>query len=203
MNPFRFRSFSRLVALFAAALLPLGFAATARAQGAATPKAVITDDKKDAGTVPKGELIKHTFLVKNTGTADLLITDVKPACGCTVTEYDKVIKPGTEGKIALTIETKTFTGPIAKTALVLTNDPTMPQLTLHISAIVKPYVEAAPYGFFRIQALTGESVSSEMILGSDDPAFAPSKIEVPYKFLRTTLAEASEKERLPGKGAKQ
>jgi hypothetical protein len=203
MNPFRFRSFSRLVAAFAAALLPLGLAATALAQGAPTPKAVITDDKKDAGTVPKGELIKHTFVVKNTGTADLLITDVKPACGCTVSEYDKVIKPGAEGKIALTIETKTFTGPIAKTALVLTNDPTMPQLTLHISANVKPYVEAAPYGFFRIQALTGESVSSEMILGSDDPAFAPSKIEVPYKFLRTTLAEASDKERLSGKGAKQ
>jgi len=203
MNLFRFRSFSRLVAAFAAALLPLGLAATALAQGAATPKAVITDDKKDAGTVPKGELIKHTFVVKNTGTADLLITDVKPACGCTVSEYDKVIKPGAEGKIALTIETKTFTGPIAKTALVLTNDPTMPQLTLHISANVKPYVEAAPYGFFRIQALTGESVSSEMILGSDDPAFAPSKIEVPYKFLRTTLAEVSEKERLSGKGAKQ
>jgi len=203
MNPFRYRSISRLVAFAVAALLPVGLAAPALAQGAAAPKAVIAEDKKDVGTVAKGELIKHTFVVKNAGTADLLITDVKPACGCTVSEYDKVIKPGAEGKIALTIETKQFSGPIAKTALVLTNDPTMSQLTLHISANVKPYVETAPYGFFRIQALTGETASSEMILGSDDPAFAPSKIELPYKFLKTTLVEATEKERLPGKGAKQ
>jgi len=203
MNPFRSRSLSRLVAVAAAALLPVGVAAPALAQGAAAPKAVLVEDKKDAGTVAKGELIKHAFVLKNTGAADLLITDVKPACGCTVSEYDKVIKPGAEGKIALTIETKQFTGPIVKTALVLTNDPTMPQMTLHISAVVKPYVETAPYGFFRIQALTGESAVSEMILGSDDPAFAPSKIEVPYKFLKTTLAEATEKERVAGKGAKQ
>jgi hypothetical protein len=218
MNPIRTRSLFRLLAAGSAALLAVVVAAQAFAQNAAAPqtaapkaaapaaaapKAVVPEDKKDVGTVAKGEVIKQAFVIRNTGSADLLITDVKPACGCTVSEYDRVIKPGAEGKIALMIETKQFTGPIAKTALVLTNDPTMPQLTLHVSAYVKPYVETHPYGFFRIQALTGETVTADMILGSDDPAFAPSKIELPYKFLKATLAELPEKEHVAGKGAKQ
>jgi hypothetical protein len=218
MSSTRTRSLLRLFATDVAALLALAVGAPVLAQGAAAPqtaapqtaaskapapKVVVPDDKKDVGTVAKGEVIKQAFVVRNTGTADLLITDVKPACGCTVSQYDRVIKPGAEGKIALMIETKQFSGPIAKTALVLTNDPTTPQLTLHVSAYVKPYVETSPYGFFRIQALTGQTVDSDMILGSDDPAFAPSKIELPNKFLKATLTELPQKEHVAGKGAKQ
>ena len=61
--------------------------------------------------------------------ADLHITDVKPSCGCTAPEYDKTIKPGAEGKIVLNVDTKTFQGPISKSALILTDDPEKPQIT--------------------------------------------------------------------------
>lgn len=213
MSPIRTRSLTRLLAAGSATLLVLATATPAVAQGtaapsnaapaAAAPKAVLPIDKKDVGTVAKGEVINQAFVIKNAGTADLVITDVKPSCGCTISEYDRVIKPGAEGKIALKIETKQFSGPIAKTALVLTNDPSMSQLTLHVAAYVKPYVETYPYGFFRLQALTGDTATSDMILGSDDPAFAPTKIEVPYKFLKTTLVELPAKEHVAGKGAKQ
>jgi len=210
MNPFRHLTFTRLLTIPAAALLVAALTLPALAQTkaadpkAATPKAVIAEPNKDAGTVPKGEVIKQSFLVKNAGTADLLITDVKPACGCTVSEYDRVIKPGAEGKITLSIDTKSLAGgALSKTALVLFNDPTSPQATLNVQFYVKPFVETHPYGFFRIQALTGETVTSDMILTSDDPAFAPTKIEVPYKFLKATVTELPEKERVAGKGAKQ
>lgn len=210
MNPFRHRPFATPAAALLGVLLAGPVLAQTKAAEtkpaetkAATPKAVIAEPNKDVGMVPKGEVIKHTFLVKNAGTADLLITDVKPACGCTVSEYDRVIKPGTEGKITLAIETKAFQGSISKTALVLFNDPTSPQATLNVQAYVKPFVETYPYGFFRIQALTGETVSSDLILGSDDPAFTPTKIEVPYRFLKATATELPEKERAAGKGARQ
>ncbi len=203
MNPCRHRTFARFLSIPAAVLLAAAVAAPVLAETPAAPKAVIAEPSKDAGTVPKGEVIKHTFVVKNAGTADLLITDVKPACGCTVSEYDRVIKPGAEGKVTLSIETKAFQGSISKTALVLFNDPTTPQMTLNVQAYVKPFVETHPYGFFRIQALTGETATSDMILTSDDPAFSPTKVELPYKFLRATVTELPEKERLAGKGAKQ
>src|SRR5262249_27195494 len=121
------------------------------------PKLLLKSDKIDVGTVPKGETIKGTFTLKNEGKSDLHITDVKPSCGCTVPEYDKVIKAGAEGKVILNVATQGFQGPISKTALVVSDDPAQPQITLFLTANVKPYVEAVPYGFFRIQALTGEA----------------------------------------------
>jgi len=206
MNAFRKLSLVRTLAAGAAlALVAVSFAVPALAQAASgsAPKLVVVEDKKDLGTVAKGEPMKHTFVLKNAGTADLLVTDVKPACGCTVSEYDKVIKPGGEGKIALTVDTKNLQGATSKTALVQTNDPAMPQTTLYVMAFVKPYVDVLPYGFFRIQALTGEPATSELVLASDEPTFAPTKVEAPYKFLKTALTEVPEKERIAGKGAKQ
>ena len=44
----------------------------------------------------KGDKIIHDFVIKNDGDADLQITNVQPACGCTVASFDKVIKPGAD-----------------------------------------------------------------------------------------------------------
>ena len=168
--------------------------AKADAVAAAGPKLVVVEDRKDVGTVPKGEAIKHVFVLRNTGKTDLHVTDVKPSCGCTVPEFDKVIKPGAEGRVTLTVDTKNFSGPISKTALLMTDDPAMPQTTLFLSATVKPFVEALPNGFFRITALSGEASSSEVILVSDEAEFRPSKVETPNTFLKAVLSPVPEKE---------
>lgn len=203
-----------------AAIALLAFAATAPAQdktapvakdkpaapaaaSTSAPKIVLVDEKVDVGTVPKGELIKQVFKVKNTGKGDLHITDVKPSCGCTVSEFDKVIKPGAEGKILLTVETKNFQGPISKTALVVTDDPTSPQMTIFLTANVKPYVETLPWGFFRINALTGEAASADLVLVSDEPDFKPTKAEVNQSFLKVKMEPVPEKERVPNKNPNQ
>jgi Protein of unknown function (DUF1573) len=167
------------------------------------PKVVTIEEGKNVGTVVKGEAIEYAFRVRNDGKSDLVINDVKPSCGCTIGKFDKVIKPGQEGKITLTIDTKAFSGPISKTAVVLTNDPAKPQFSLSLSAFVKPYVEVVPWGFFRIQGLVGEEITSDLILGSDEPNFKPVKIEVPQSYLSTTMAPATEKERVEGKGKTQ
>jgi hypothetical protein len=164
---------------------------------------VPVEEGKNVGTVAKGDAIEYSFKIRNEGKADLVINDVKPSCGCTLGKFDKTIKPGEEGKITLTIDTKAFSGPISKTAVVLTNDPAKPQFSLALSAYVKPYVEVVPYGYFRIQGLVGEELTSELILGSDEPDFKPGKIEVPQSYLTATLAPATEKDRLEGKGKTQ
>lgn len=191
---------------FAPALLaqaPAAAPASAKADAASGPKLVVPEDKKDVGTVPKGEPIKHVFVLKNTGKSDLHVTDVKPSCGCTVPEFDKVIKPGGEGKVTLTVDTKNFSGPISKTALLMTDDPSMPQMTLFLSANVKPFVEALPYGFFRITALSGEAASSEVVLVSDEPEFKPTKVDTPNSFLKATISPVPEKERVKDKNPNQ
>ena len=71
---------------------------TKAAKGAiAAPKIEVVPETKDAGVVAKGHVIETTFVVKNNGGSDLIITDARPGCGCTVASFDKVIKPGGEG----------------------------------------------------------------------------------------------------------
>lgn len=187
-----------------AAAAPDAKAAPAAAKvEAGQPKVEPIEEAKNVGTVAKGEAIEYSFRVRNAGKADLLINDVKPSCGCTIGKFDKTIKPGEEGKITLTIDTKAFSGPISKTAVVLTNDPARSQFSLTLTAYVKPYVEVVPYGYFRIQGLVGEELTSDLILGSDEPDFKPGKIEVPQTYLSATVAPAAEKERIEGKGKTQ
>src|SRR5437870_3299398 len=89
-------------------------AALALAADAGKPKAVAAEPIKDMGVVPKGEKVTHDFLIKNDGTVPLEITEVRPACGCTVADFDKKIAPGQSGKVHVVVDTETFAGPIAK-----------------------------------------------------------------------------------------
>ena len=69
----------------------------------AAPKIEVLPETKDAGVVAKGQVIETTFLVKNNGGSDLIISDARPGCGCTVASFDKVIKPGAEGKVVTSV----------------------------------------------------------------------------------------------------
>src|ERR1041385_7913330 len=132
------------------------------------PRLTIVEPVKDYGIVPKGDKLEWAFLVKNTGDADLQIIAAKPGCGCTVADFDKVIKPGSTGKVTAHVDTTAFAGPIAKTVSVETNDPSNPMATLTIHATVKPYVEAAPVGFVRYSLLQGETSSQSVVLYSEE-----------------------------------
>ena len=117
------------------------------------PKLTIVGPVKDFGTVPKGDKLDWAFEIKNEGTADLEIISARPACGCTVADFDKVIKPGKTGKVSAHVDTASFAGPIAKGITLETNDPANPTAQVTIHAVVKPYVEAHPAGFVRYNLL--------------------------------------------------
>ena len=54
----------------------------------------------DFGTITEGEKVSGAFKVTNTGKVDLIITNVKPSCGCTTPEWTKeAIAPGATGEI--------------------------------------------------------------------------------------------------------
>ncbi|HEY6138312.1 MAG TPA: DUF1573 domain-containing protein [Thermoanaerobaculia bacterium] len=161
------------------------------------PRLTIVEPVKDYGTVPKGDKLEWSFLVKNTGDADLQIIAAKPGCGCTVADFDKVIKPGSTGKVTAHVDTTAFAGPIAKSVTLETNDPNTPtaQLTLH--AIVKPYVEAYPAGFVRYTLLQGDADSQTVTLYSEeDEPFEITRIEVPGDYVKATFAKIEKKEDL-------
>jgi hypothetical protein len=109
----------------------------AKSAGSKAPKAVVDEMKADVGEVLEVQDIEHTFIVKNEGNADLKILNVKPGCGCSVADFDKVIPPGGEGKIrALIYGAKISPGNLDKSFYVTTNDPANEKFTLVIEGKV-------------------------------------------------------------------
>ncbi len=108
------------------------------------PEAVVTEMTFDAGTVSRGSVIKHDFIIENRGRGPLEITRVHAACGCTVTEYDRKIEPGKTGKITASVSTAAFSGPIHKTINVVTSDPKLSNFQLGVKAVVKSILHVQP-----------------------------------------------------------
>jgi Protein of unknown function (DUF1573) len=197
------------------ALAAVFFAAAARAQQPAPAKAKpadtkaaakpvtapridITPETKDAGTVPKGQVIDATFVIKNTGGSDLILTDARPGCGCTVASFDKVIKPGEEGKVISHVDTKSFSGPIAKSILVVSNDPDRPQVNLFIKAVVKPFVDVLPNAYVRFSVVKGDSDSQNVILLSEEKSFKPAIAEAAQPYVKAEISPAGDKDKIAG-----
>ncbi|MDO5759575.1 MAG: DUF1573 domain-containing protein [Bacteroidota bacterium] len=62
-------------------------------------------------TIRSGEKVTGSFKFKNVGDNDLVIGDVSANCGCTVADYPKkAIKPGEEGMISVTYDSKGTSG---------------------------------------------------------------------------------------------
>lgn len=86
----------------------------------------------DFGTINSGEEVVHVFKFKNTGDADIVISQVKGSCGCTSPEYPQnPVKPGEEGEIKVTFRSKGIAGQVVKDITILANTvPTTKILTI-------------------------------------------------------------------------
>lgn len=113
----------KFVSMLAFMLVCLGFT-PALAQGA-QQGAVITakDAEHDFGMIKEANgKVSHTFIIKNTGSAPLVLTRVVAACGCTTPEYStEPIAPGKEGKILVTFNPVGRPGQFVKTIAVYSN----------------------------------------------------------------------------------
>lgn len=90
----------------------------------------------DVGEIPQGTPKTIEFEFKNTGKTPIIITNVKPSCGCTASEYTKEpIAPGKTGVIKA-IYNAAVKGAFNKTVTVTTNAEENPK-TLMFKGTVK------------------------------------------------------------------
>ena len=86
--------------------------------------AIMTLEKEthDFGKVIEGEKVSYSFKFKNTGKADLVISDAKGSCGCTVPEWTKnPVPPGNSGVVGVTFDSRGKSGMQNKTVTLITN----------------------------------------------------------------------------------
>lgn len=86
------------------------------------PVMTFAETKHDFGDIATGDKVTHEFSFKNTGEADLVISNALGSCGCTVPEYPKeAIAPGASGEITVTFNSTGKHGKQHKTVTLSTN----------------------------------------------------------------------------------
>ena len=79
-------------------------------------------DLHDFGKLIAGEKAVYTFKFRNTGKSDLVISQVKSSCGCTVPRYPREpIGPGEKGEIKVTFDSSGRSGIQNKVITIVTN----------------------------------------------------------------------------------
>lgn len=106
--------------------------------------ASVSFDKEEYnfGTVNEGETVKTTFTVTNTGKGDLVITNAKASCGCTVPVWPReAIAPGKTGEIKVSFNTNGKPNRQSKSITLTTNTEKGREI-LKISGMVTPKKKA-------------------------------------------------------------
>lgn len=82
----------------------------------------------DFGDIKKGTPVTHNFTFVNTTKAPVIISEVKPACGCTAADYTKTpVKPGDSAYIKATYNAAA-SGSFSKTISVRLNEGEAPRV---------------------------------------------------------------------------
>ena len=80
------------------------------------------DTLQNFGSIKQGEKVSLKFRCLNTGTKPLVLTNVRPGCGCTIADYSKeAILPGKEGWVTTSFDSKRFCGVVEKSVLASSN----------------------------------------------------------------------------------
>lgn len=90
------------------------------------PRAVVVDNVFDLGTMNPGDQKKHSFVVRNEGTADLKLELGSTSCKCTLANLDKMsIPPGGSDVVELEWRAENPQFRFRQGAVINTNDPAL------------------------------------------------------------------------------
>ena len=156
------------------------------------PTSSVNEPVFDWGSVLQGEVVIHEFELKNTGGSPLKIERVKPACGCTTVDFDKVIAKGASGKVTLKVDTKKFSGTVRKTAEIFTNASKISQ-RLTMTGKIELAVEIEPR-LPRIQVVKGVPIKpiTVSLKKAASHAFKLNKVSSKSDFAKVTMKTVKE-----------
>lgn len=154
----------------------------------------------DFGEVQQGTKATHVFRLKSDGEADLVISRLKPSCGCTVADVKLVeaddtrsvytigqpIPPGREFEIEVSIVTDGRQGPMSTYVAVFSNEP-KGYANLYVKADVIPVLLLQPEHTLNLGALTSAD-RAEGTLKITSTVLEPYALELDPQFVVEPLA---------------
>ncbi len=154
---------------------------------------IIGGDTYNWGDVKLSEgPLKATVKIKNSGTEELLIQNVKPSCGCTTAPLDKDrLKPGETAKLDITLKIS-HGGTISKSIRIASNDPKVPNKNLTISANVIEMLKIEPTSYIRFKELQvgKESMASLSLFNNDKMPMKVKKSNIEPSYMIVNFVTA-------------
>ncbi len=100
-------------------------------------KEAVDPDAWDFGKIKQGEVVTHTFSLKNESNKTLNITAVNTSCGCTASEARKKVLLAQEStELEVKFNSKGYSGPVQQFVYVNTDDIDKPVIRFIIKAEV-------------------------------------------------------------------
>lgn len=131
------------------------------------------EDYWDFGSIPLDAVVTHDFPIKNEGTDTLVITEIKPTCGCTTAPLESnKIAPGEIENLHVQLNTHKLNGLVRKFINIDCNDPINPYLRISFKAVINdpkqiivPVPNTARFG--KVLKGEGKDVTLEIRNGGD------------------------------------
>ena len=147
----------------------------------------------DFGSIAKGSIVTHNYWLVNTGTDTLVITKIKPTCGCTSTRKAGFsVAPGDKTTIDIVFDSGKFNGRVTKSIKIECNDSVNPYLDLRFKAVINNPLQILEYSPLQINfGIVPVGALAEITVNLTNVDATESKIVIVEKpsenFIKTTL----------------
>jgi len=133
------------------------------ADGQQLPAVAVDREEYDFGTMDIDAEGSHDFLITNTGKGVLKLVASETSCRCTLSKLDKdEVQPGDSATVAMAWTSNDSIGPYRQTAVIFTNDPSQPRVTLTISGRIITAARAVPDELIFSTLSAGQSADAEV-----------------------------------------
>ena len=172
----------------AAALMFLAVAA------AGNPELKASLDSIDFGHIGVDYNLYQTVEIHNTGSSELLITDIYPSCDCSRTSVaDTIVQPGQSTTVRLKFNTKNWYGVTDQYFTIESNDPVLPMVQIPYHSVVGQWIKGIypkPKGLF---FLPGKSQGQLEITNSKHDLLELELIDQADPYFRIAVTQNSAK----------
>jgi hypothetical protein len=158
------------------------------------PRIAFRQNALTFGVVDQGMRVRQVFPLRNDGSLDLTIDNLRASCGCTASLLSapgagRVITGGGEAAIEVICDTATDVGRKPRTITVYSNDPAQPVTNLTLRGEVRADVAADPPRLYVGHLARGQVAPYDVRLVASDPAVSIGAVEDHGRVIAAVLRD--------------
>jgi hypothetical protein len=143
----------------------------------ADPELTISVKEHNFGSIDDSKAVSTEISFKNTGSAPLIIKNLRATCGCTVPALEKKrYEPGESGAFKVTFNPNHKNGDITQTVTLESNDPKAPEKQVMIRAQVTPLISVEPQTITFDSLFKGKGATKTLKIVGRTPGFEVQEI---------------------------